>query len=594
MSRFEDQYWTWKDLESQYVTRLLDLLRAGSVPKGFVEPYWENYFGEVGRTFSENPDVAFLANCVPVRGTMFVNAWGDWFDHQWDYLSKRFTDRQLRTWLAEDLIGKPEVREVAPGLITSHNSVHHLYHLAQWFDKTLNPGFSSGVDSVVEWGGGYGNLCKVFVRAYQDTNGGNLPTYTIIDAAPFSVLQWLYLSSVLGPEAVNLVGVDGKEIQKGKVNLLALNLLGETWTPHPDLFISTWALSESTQEAQRFVCSGTNWFGARSCLIAYHQETKEFSSSEYLESSMPWEGRFFQEEISYLKDSRHMYAFRGPGPAPEWTPDTKVGLFYNITSQTSGPGKVVQNLVAGLGELEVTVLPNQVGDKTGCLQSGGPEYRNLPEDTLMGPNLFVTPLEHPEVLERYSRFVCPSPWVKEMYENPLVHKDLWEGKTLSVWSVGIDTERFNDRDRDPQVDCLVYLKNRPEEDLRKVEDFLESQGLSWVVLRYGSYSEADLIRATKAVRFAVLVTKTESQGIGYMEILSSGIPCLVWDTPRWAMFKATSTPWFDSRCGVISEWFNADVLWSFVQKVSEFRPREYILENHRLAQSAARWLELTR
>lgn len=162
----------------------------------------------------------------------------------------------------EDQLGEPP-RTVLDGhgVTTSSNTVHHLHHLLRYQEAT---GRSIGdVDTVVEWGGGYGNLAKVFLRLH-----GGTPTYVLIDTPVFAAVQWLYLASILGDEAVTLQSRPGTPLAEGMVNVVPIGLMPELEVD-ADLFISTWALNESTVPAQQHV-RDRRWFGAGALLLAMH------------------------------------------------------------------------------------------------------------------------------------------------------------------------------------------------------------------------------------------------------------------------------------------------------------------------------------
>lgn len=180
--------------------------------------------------------------------------------------------------------------------MTSHNSIHHLYHL---FRFATSRGSKIGdIDSVVEWGGGYGNMAKLFRRMNEHV------TYVILDTPLFSCLQWLYLGTVFGPEAVNLLEKTTDEIIPGKVNCVSIGLV-----PHVriscNLFISTWALSESSRFSQDFVIE-RHWFDARHLLLAYQLAGERFPNAEQV-GSLAREMGADIEEIKFIPGN--YYAF---------------------------------------------------------------------------------------------------------------------------------------------------------------------------------------------------------------------------------------------------------------------------------------------
>jgi hypothetical protein len=270
----------------------------------------------------------------------------------------------------------------------------------------------------------------------------------------------------------------------------------------------------------------------------------------------------------------------------------KIGLFYNTIGNNNGPGKVVSNLAKGLELNGVEVLHNQLGDYNGCLQAWGTPIAQMDARTLVGPNLCVLPNELPWLWSRFQNMVVPSLWVKEMYESFDCVKN---GMTnLHVWAVGIDTGKFSPSEDKKKWDVLLYVKRR-EEEAKEIQEYLQRLGLSVVVLTYSKYNEEELIRFARESKCCVLLTKTESQGIAYQEILSIGVPCYVLDKKVWDdyagwSFAATSVPYFDERCGIISN--NMAEFQKFYDSIANYEPRNFVLNNLSISQMGRRYLQL--
>lgn len=244
----------------------------------------------------------------------------------------------------------------------------------------------------------------------------------------------------------------------------------------------------------------------------------------------------------------------------------------------------------------------------GCLQFCYPNDLNAFYQTndpvLMGPNLFVLPTDNPSLCKMFDHFVVPSQWVKDKYET----FELMEGKDIQIWSVGIDTQdwpmhpNFYIDMKGNEPDCLIYFKNRSEQDLAVVEAICRKFGLKYEVLKYGNYQEHDLKKLAYNSKFAILLTGTESQGIAYMQLLSTNTPCYVFNSPTWKSedgrysFPATSVPYWDDRCGYKSDKVDLEHFKEFLDKVeaNAFSPREYILENHTLEKAAKNYYNLLR
>jgi hypothetical protein len=273
-----------------------------------------------------------------------------------------------------------------------------------------------------------------------------------------------------------------------------------------------------------------------------------------------------------------------------------------------GPGMVVENLFKGfrkLGdEIEVVSKPARA-DYVGCLQNPGELFRHMPEKTLMGPNLFVLPPEAPYLCSKFKNFVVPSHWVKNKYEQ---YQEMSQ-KNISVWPVGIDTEEWSDSAEKKTVikDFFIYQKNTPNELIEKAKLAFTGKGLSCSgVITYGKYNKEDLKSICRSSRFAVLCTKTESQGIAYMSILSTNTPCYVINDSLWkyengpgVTAEATSVPYFDSRCGLIvssndKEFLSSKRTEEFLGKFESYESRQYILDNHTLELSAKSYVSLLR
>lgn len=275
----------------------------------------------------------------------------------------------------------------------------------------------------------------------------------------------------------------------------------------------------------------------------------------------------------------------------------KLCLIYSNSSHR-GPGMVVTNLKLGLQDLEIEVVdrPNKA-DHIGCLQHPQNLSNILPLNTILGPNIFVTPQEDPDMCAKFNNFIVPSNWVRDLYYQFNEMKD----KNIQVWPVGIDTERWQPcTDIHKDLDCFIYYKNRTAQDLQWVVKLLKTKNLKFELLEYGNYKELELHSFCLRSKFAILLTGTESQGIAYMNILSSGLPCYVFNKSSWTCEKtditvpASSVPYFSKDCGEIVNDIDVKHFRNFLIRVKsgEFNPRKYILKNHTLKAAAKNYISL--
>lgn len=221
--------------------------------------YWSAWANELRDRLSPTLPRDFFRDSL-VAHTMFVGSGGRWMKEQLAFLEARCARGSLRRLLHEDGTGRPRIQSLR--YRTSHNRIHHAYHLARFVAATRP---LEDVQLAVEWGGGYGSLARVFGRMHGGTH-----TYAIVDLPVMTALQYVYLGSTLGPDCVHLVSEPHDSLRPGLVNLVPVGLCG--LVSDADLFISTWALSESTPAAEDLVI-GQAWFGASRLLLAYSEGT---------------------------------------------------------------------------------------------------------------------------------------------------------------------------------------------------------------------------------------------------------------------------------------------------------------------------------
>jgi hypothetical protein len=179
------------------------------------------------------------------------------------------------------------------------NSTHHLHHLMRFEQCTGRK--IGGIGSVVEFGGGYGNMARIV------QNFGACCRYSIIDLLLFSCIQYVFLGTVAGNDHVAFD--DGNLKDDAKFLLHPLFRADAQTDLRGELFISTWALSESTPAAYEWVVAH-DWFGSNSLLLAYNEHWKPWSENS-LEVSLTESGwRVVQEAIPFLPGSFYLFATR--------------------------------------------------------------------------------------------------------------------------------------------------------------------------------------------------------------------------------------------------------------------------------------------
>jgi hypothetical protein len=243
------------ELRKEFAARL-DSVRPWDEPR-FLRDDWAGRNAELAAALLPCPAPNFLRNPV-ILYQMFVA--DKYLASEAPYVLDRLP---APAWAGEDPVGDPpRARLEGSGVTTSANTVHTLHHLLRFEEATGRR--LRDVGTVVEWGGGYGNLAKLLVRLR-----GAVPTLVLIDSPVFAAVQWLYLASILGPDAVVLHAEPGIRPRPGAVNVVPIGLAAQVEVA-ADLFVSTWALNECTPAAQDHVVE-RNWFGAEALLLAMHR-----------------------------------------------------------------------------------------------------------------------------------------------------------------------------------------------------------------------------------------------------------------------------------------------------------------------------------
>ena len=271
-------------------------------------------------------------------------------------------------------------------------------------------------------------------------------------------------------------------------------------------------------------------------------------------------------------------------------------LIYSYESR--GPGKVIKNLKLGLDLLgiEYKENPNSIdaGDHVIALQWSDLVYSINPNKLTIGPNICTLPKDNTFIMgENYRNILVPSKWVFDLYSKWI------SPKKIKIWPVGIDTNFFYDMSGEEKTnDFLIYFKNRDPLFLTEINKKLNDMGLSYKNIKYGEYSEQDLLEIGRRSKFCILLDNTESQGIAILEIMSMNLPMIVMDKKTWDDLKetsgtpATSVPYWSEECGILIE--KLDDLEFAINKIknTKYNPRNFILKNLSVEECAKNLLDI--
>ena len=193
--------------------------------------------------------------------------------HELAYLRSRSPElRDLLSGLAESPIGQPrrECRE----LDLSANTLGMLYYFARIAERLA----LADLETIVEFGGGYGCLCRVFLELLP-----RAPTYVIVDLPEMLALQYVFVKSSSVGRSVVAHASAPVEIAPGAVNLVPVSL-AEDLRVEPDLFVSTFALTETPRRLQERVARG-RFFDSAALYIVGQEVDAELWKGLALDSS---------------------------------------------------------------------------------------------------------------------------------------------------------------------------------------------------------------------------------------------------------------------------------------------------------------------
>lgn len=281
-----------------------------------------------------------------------------------------------------------------------------------------------------------------------------------------------------------------------------------------------------------------------------------------------------------------------------------INLYYEESywgGKMNGPHKVVYNLIKSLEQDNIQFAINEEKYEHNFLV----QYDHIAHDKhskielntcIIGPQVWLFDIYGQFLIEHqdyYKKIIAPCQWVKDKFISKF---SIPEDK-ISIWPVGI--ELLNTK-KEVEFDCLIYFKRRTPYELKIIQDFLDSIGLTYKVLSYGNYSNDQLENLCNECRFCVLINGTESQGIAVQEIMSTNTPLFVWDVVEWTdqgeeyKVPATSIPYWSKECGeVFYSRDDIEVAFSkFYAKIDQYNPRKYVEDNLSFKASVNKLLEI--
>ena len=285
------------DLKSTFSKLPYNDLKSDSA----AEKKWHDFIGELRRLVNDSDPRGFLRWDV-IRKTMFI-ANAPYVKPELAYLKARPDwHSNLCNIVKESPIGHPIPYYLHPD--SSENSIHLTYHLMR-FQRESNLSIRD-IDIIVEFGGGYGNMCRLAHRF------GFKGTYIIYDFPEFAAIQTYYLKSQDYPVQCTAAlknsasGITCVSDIESLDRLLRDNLTDRSRS----LFLATWSISETPMDLRKIILEKVKHF--QLYLLAYQDSFGEIDNTAFFSQwQQEHSGKlnWYSKPISHLKGNNYLFGW---------------------------------------------------------------------------------------------------------------------------------------------------------------------------------------------------------------------------------------------------------------------------------------------
>jgi len=274
-------------------------------------------------------------------------------------------------------------------------------------------------------------------------------------------------------------------------------------------------------------------------------------------------------------------------------------LTDKIGGRSLGHKAVTRSLLAGLRKLNINFNHNpksinEVGKTVIVLanvnalrQAIQLKRQGKIKKLLVGPNIMVRSDEHGSIMASKEVDICivPSYWVQVAYEEDA---PALIGRIRS-WPAGVNTEYWEPlkKRNENSRNVLVYVKHKQGQSIYKpVANFLKKHNWTPIRIDYGKYNHDQFKAVLSKSKFAVFISKSESQGIALAEAWSMDVPTLVWNpgnvTIQGRKYTISSScPYLNDQLGI--DWKNLEEFEKIIKNLDEkleiFSSRQWVLKN---------------
>lgn len=241
---------------------------------------------------------------------------------------------------------------------------------------------------------------------------------------------------------------------------------------------------------------------------------------------------------------------------------------FNYNPKPSATYNVVI-VLAGIEELKLAIEKKRKG-----------EIKFL----LTGPNIVehVRDFNYIVCDKSVDQYIAPSEWVKNLVISDCIGL---QDKTL-IWPAGIDTNFWKPTFKPQRKTVIIYKKTESIAFQQEIIDLVKSRGFIIVEIEYKNYNAKMFKKALNNAKFAIFISRSESQGIALLETWAMNVPTLVFNPEEFEYFglmrkNISACPYLTSATG--KDWkTTADLsilLNSINNELEGFKPREYVVKN---------------
>ncbi len=223
-SQYNHPYW----LESR--KHIKKLVAGPANEQFFFDPVVENAMVRRGRSVLQEYEILYLKQCI-----------------------SNDTKALIQTYQETTFGNNPwEINEFK----CTTNTLGHLYSAARILEGARS---QKQIKTIVEFGSGFGNLARILKSIKPNV------TLVLIDFPELLALQYLYLNATLSGAEIIAHAQLPATFKEGAIHLVPVFLI-ENMALEADCFVSTFALSESTEFLQKLMLE-KNFFKASLCYI---------------------------------------------------------------------------------------------------------------------------------------------------------------------------------------------------------------------------------------------------------------------------------------------------------------------------------------